>query len=87
MKVLLNLAPLALAFYTIRLLITGASVGDSLTIIGLSALYAFFLFLESKKQIPVNKDLWDRLIEVEEKLGKHQESISSLNVKTIFNKK
>lgn len=84
MKLLLNLAPVALLSYLVRILVTGASVGDSLSIIGLSALYAFFLFLESKKEVPVNKQYWDRLLELEERVKGHHDSISSLNIKNTF---
>lgn len=87
MKILLNLAPCLLGAYLLRLLITGASVGDSLTIIGLSSLYAYFLYLESKKQLPVNQEVWDRLIEVEERVKQHHDSISAFNIKnTLFRK-
>ncbi len=84
MKYLLNLAPIALSTYLIRLLITGATIGDSLTIIGLSSLYAFFLFLESKKQVPVNDDVWNRIIELEDRVKQHHDSISAFNIKNTF---
>lgn len=83
-KLLLNLAPGLLGAYLIRLLVTGASVGDSLTIIGLSSLYAFFLFLESKKQTPVNKQYWDRLVELEERVKLHNDNFSALQIKNTF---
>lgn len=81
---LLNLAPYALGTYLVRLLITGASLGDSFTLIGLSGLYAYFLFLESKKQVPVNKEIWDRLIALEEKSKTHQDNFNALQIKNTF---
>lgn len=82
-----NLAPFVLSAYIIRLLITGASIGDALALIGLSALYSYFLFLESKKEIPVNKQYWDRFIELEERVKSNQENLNSLQVKNAFSVK
>jgi hypothetical protein len=84
MKYLLNLAPGLLGAYLIRLLVTGASVGDSIVIIGLSALYAFFLDLERKKQVPINKPFHDRLVELEEKVKIQQDQIGAFNIKSAF---
>lgn len=83
-KLFFNLAPTALSLYLIRLLITGASIGDSLTIIGLASLYAYFLFLESKKEVPVNKQYWDRLVELEERVKGQQDNLNALTIKNSF---
>lgn len=68
MKQLMNLPTIALFCYLSRLLYTGASIGDSFTVIGLSALYTAWLYLESKKEVLVNKAIIDRVVELEEAL-------------------
>lgn len=59
---------IALSLLLLRLLVTGASIGDALALIGLSSLLGYQFFLESKKQPIPNKEITDRLLEVEEKL-------------------
>lgn len=68
MKSLMNAPTIALFCYLSRLLYTGASIGDSFVLIGLSALYAGWLHLESKKDIPINKAILDRIVELEDAL-------------------
>lgn len=50
----INFPSFLLSTYTIRLLITGASIGDSIALIGLLGLYGFTYFLQDKKEVPVN---------------------------------
>lgn len=80
MKLLLNLPPITLGAYLIRILATGASVGDSLVIIGLSALYGWFLYTESKKETPVNKQYLDRLIDIEEQVKLNKETVNAFKL-------
>lgn len=44
----------ALMVVVSRVVIFGATIGDSIAVCGLSALLGFVFFLESKKQQPVN---------------------------------
>lgn len=81
----LKLAPLFVGAYLVRLLVTGASVGDSITLAALSALYAYFLFLESKKEIPLNKEHIDRIVELEERSKVHQDAINAFKIVGAFN--
>lgn len=55
MKQLGQLLPL-LAFvgFSLRLIITGATIGDAIALFGFAALYGFHLFLSSKKEEPIN---------------------------------
>lgn len=68
----------------VRVLITGASLGEALGLFALSALYAFHLFLESKKEPIANQDLWNRLIELEEAHKSVRDKISSIQVASSF---
>lgn len=66
MKSLLNIPTIVLIAYLTRLLVTGASLGDAMVIIGLSLLYAGNSYLESKREVPANKAILDRIVELEE---------------------
>lgn len=80
LKSLMNLPSIALFCYLGRLLYTGASIGDSFAIIGLSALYAGWLYLETKKEIPVNKAIVDRVVELEEALRLTKTQVDGLKL-------
>lgn len=60
---------LALSALLLRLLVTGASIGDALALIGLSALLSYDLYLQSKKEPVANNDIRSRLTELEERLS------------------
>lgn len=76
-----SLTQLLVSSYLIRLLITGASIGDALVIISLSSLYGLFLYLDNKKQPEANKDLKDRIIAVEEMVQKANSKVSALQLR------
>jgi hypothetical protein len=80
MKSLMNIPSLVLSAYLIRLLYTGASVGDALVVIGLSALYAGWVYMESKKQVPVNKEIINRIAELEESHKVMKDSVNGLKL-------
>lgn len=84
MEKYLNFPILILSAFIMRLLITGASVGDSLVILGLSALYSFYYYIESKKQPIANKDLIDRIVELEEQIRATKESVHSIKLGSSF---
>lgn len=73
-----SLTQVLLSAFVIRLLVTGASIGDSLAVLSLSAIYAFYLYLESKKEPVANKDLSDRIALVEEKIQKTDTKVGAL---------
>ena len=67
--------------YVIRLLITGASIGDALVIIALSGIYAFYMHLEAKREPEVNKDLKDRLVSVEAMVQQANTKVSAMQIR------
>jgi hypothetical protein len=73
-----------LTSYLIRLLVTGASIGDAIVIISLSTLYAGWVWLESKKQVPVNKEIQDRIVELEEQVKVAKDKINSVAIAASF---
>lgn len=80
LKSLMNVPTIALFCYLGRLLYTGASIGDSVVIIGLSSLYAGWVYLESKKEFPVNKAILDRIVELEEALKVTKTQVDGLKL-------
>lgn len=71
-----NYLPL-LAFlgFSIRLIATGANVGDAIALFGFAALYGFNLYIESKREQPVNDQVKAEL----ETLRNQVSSIQSSN--------
>ena len=53
----------------VRVVIVGAGVGDALAVAALGGLYAFTLFLESKKEAPVNESIKKELSDVKAALA------------------
>ncbi len=82
MKSLLNIPTCVLVSYLVRLIVTGASLGDALVVIGLSALYGGWVYLESKKDIPVNKPIIDRLCDLEEQLKITKDNLANMKLST-----
>lgn len=80
MKKLVSFPALILSAFLIRLLVTGASIGDSLVIIGLASLYASWSYFESKKETPVNKAILDRVVDLEEIVKSTKETVNSLKL-------
>lgn len=80
MEKYLNFPIVILSAFIIRLLITGAGLGDSLVIIGLSSLYAFNCYLQYKQEPVANKELINRVVELEEQVRITKENISSVKL-------
>lgn len=80
----LNLPTFLLASFLIRLLVTGASIGDAIVITSLSALYAAWCWVELKKEIPINKEIKDRVVELEEQLKNTKDKINSVAIAASF---
>lgn len=75
----IKLFPLiALGVFLCRTLITGASIGDSIELSALSALYAYYLYLESKKEPEANKQLKDDVASLREQMGSLRSSLDSV---------
>ena len=76
-----SLSQLLVPAYTIRLLATGASLGDALVIIALSGIYAFYMYLEEKRELEVNKDIKDRLVQVETMVQQANTKVSAMQLR------
>lgn len=76
----LNFPTLILSVFILRPLVLGASLGDALVIIGLSALYGAHYYFESKKEPIANKELIDRIIFLEEQQKSTKEVIHSIKL-------
>ncbi len=61
MKKYNNLPTVILLAFASRMVITGASIGDSITMLALSGLFGFYHFIESNREPIVNKEIKDRL--------------------------
>lgn len=83
MSKLLNFFSVTIAILLCRILMLGASIGDSFSLIGLCALYAYYLYLESKKEIPANKELKTKVNDLEAELKSLQDKVGSLKLSNI----
>lgn len=61
----LNFPTLILGIFILRLLITGAGIGDAIVILALSLLYGGWVYLDSKKEIPVNIEIINKIDTIE----------------------
>jgi hypothetical protein len=75
-----SLTQVLLSAFLIRLLVTGASIGDALALLSLSGIYAYFLYLESTHVPEANKDLKDRLVALEDKVSKTENKIGAMTL-------
>lgn len=80
MEKYLNFPVLILSAFLIRPIYSGASIGDALVIIGLSALYGAHYYLQHKKEPTANKDLINRLVDLEEQVKTTKETIYSIKL-------
>lgn len=67
-----------------RILVTGASIGESIALLSLSGLYSYFLFLESKKSPKANQELWNRVIELEEQLKLTRDKVNTVHLSSVM---
>lgn len=82
----LNPALVLLLAFLVRILVTGATFGDALVIIGLSGLYGFQHYLDSKKEPVANKMLWDRVADLEQQLLSTRDSVNAVKLGMGFRK-
>lgn len=76
----LNFQTLILIAFLARLLITGASIGDAIVIIGLSALYGYCLYQDNNKEAPANKELREKVSNIEEQLKASKDKLNALGI-------
>lgn len=74
-----DLPAFLLLAFLIRLLATGASFGDALVILSLSALVGFYHWVSDKKEPEVNKAILDRIVELEESTKLVKDKVNSIN--------
>jgi len=67
--------------FLVRLLITGASIGDALVIIALAALYGLYLHIEAAKEPSVNEDIRLSIKALEEKVSKSENKIGAMSLR------
>jgi len=80
------LPPIFLISFLIRILALGATLGDAVVTIALSALYAASVYWGSKKPTTVNKAILDRLVELEESHKVTKDKVASLTLGSAFRK-
>lgn len=66
--------------FLVRLLFTGASIGEALVILSLSVLYGFTQYLKHIKEPQANQTLITRLIDLEEQVKTTKETIHSVKL-------
>jgi uncharacterized membrane protein YfbV (UPF0208 family) len=78
------LPSILLVSFLIRLLVTGASIGDAIVIIALSALFAGWYWLETKKEPVPNAEIKNKIVELEEQLKLTKDKINSVALASSF---
>jgi hypothetical protein len=73
----INPALCCLLGITARILIKGASVGDSIALFAVCALYGYQTYVESRKEIPINDTIKQQVSEL-------RDAINSLKVAKTF---
>ncbi len=63
-----------------KVIVFGASTGDALALIALSSLYGFHLHLESKKEVPANKTILEKLSFLEEQYRLSSAKVAALQI-------
>jgi hypothetical protein len=56
-----NVSLAAMLIFGLRLVIKGSSLGEACALAALCALYGFILYLESKKEVPINDSIKEEL--------------------------
>jgi hypothetical protein len=81
MDKILRFFPHILIFsYLIRLLITGASLGDALVMFVFGSLLGGHSYLEHAKEPPANTDIKERLLKLEESHESVKGKVSSMTI-------
>lgn len=73
-----HLSQILLAAFLCRLLIKGASIGDSLAIIALCGVYGLHMYLEHIKEPEVNKELKEKVAQLEDKVSKQENKLGAI---------
>lgn len=76
-----SLTQILLSVYLFRLLLTGASIGDSLVILCLSGLYGYYLYSEDKKIPEANVDIKNRLLAAEKQMEATNNKLSAMQLR------
>lgn len=76
-----SLTQILVSAYLVRLMLTGADVGDALVILSLSALYGFHMYLDNKKEPEANRELKDKIAEVEKIAQQTQTKVSAMQLR------
>lgn len=76
----LNLPTFLISAFLIRLLIVGAGIGDSIVMIVLGALYGGHVYLAHIKEPIVNKDVKDKINQMDELLTKVKNKVDSYSL-------
>lgn len=74
------LPSLLLSAFLVRLLITGADIGEAIVITALSCLYGGFMYLEHSKQPTPNKDIYDKISDLEDQLKGTKDKLNSVSL-------
>jgi hypothetical protein len=76
-----SLTQILLSAFLIRILVFGASIGDAIAISALAGLNGFWMYLEFKKVPEPNKEIKDKLIEMEERVSSVQNKVGALGLR------
>lgn len=76
-----SLSQLLVCSYVIRLLITGASLGDALALASLAGVYGYFLYLESKREPEINKEIKEKVILLEKLTEQTNNRLSAMQLR------
>lgn len=72
------LSQILVSAYLVRLMITGASIGDALVIASLTGLYGYWMYLEFIREPEANQDLRDKVAKMEDKINNTEAKIGAV---------
>jgi len=75
-----NFPILILSLFLLRLLITGASIGDAIALIALSGIYGFFKYLEHMKQPDINAEVKAQLEQVKADMSEVKNVVNTMKL-------
>lgn len=76
----LNLPTFLILSFLIRLLYLGANIGDSIVMIVLGTLYAGHMYLEHIHEPEANKELKEKILQIDERLISVKNKVDSLGL-------
>ena len=80
LKQLINFPRILLSLISIRGLIFGVSAGEAAILIALCGLEAYYQWLQSKEEPIANKELKDRLVDIEEQTKSLKDKVSAMSL-------